>query len=93
MTWSIAAIWHAWTARRQGWDPDIVRALRLPVPSPVQDSARALIHAGRRNDAVDHVRQSTGYNRRDARCIALALQYGWRLPFPRGSRPARRSGR
>ncbi|MEU6343274.1 hypothetical protein ABZ883_20290 [Streptomyces sp. NPDC046977] len=89
MTWSITAMWHAWTARRQGWDPEIVRALRLPVPSPVQDTARALVHAGRWNDALDHIRQSTGHNRRDARCIARALQYGWRLPLPRAARQPR----
>jgi hypothetical protein len=73
-------------AARQGWDPDIIQGLLVPVPAQAQQRARDLIKAKNWQDAIDEIRCASGRDRRDARCATLALMYGWRLP-----QPARRS--
>jgi hypothetical protein len=81
----LSLVWRfrAWRLRRSGWDPDIVRALRLPVPQAVQDRAQQLIRNGEIPTAIDEIRASTGYGRRDARCVALALTYSVTVPIGR----------
>lgn len=57
-----------------------MRALRLPVPRPTQERARDLVRQGDWHLAISEVRAATGYDRRDARCVVLALAYAWKLP-------------
>ncbi|MFJ8443410.1 hypothetical protein [Kitasatospora griseola] len=60
-----------------------MRALRLPVPRPTQERARELVRQGSWAAATD-------YDRRDARCIVLALAHAWKLPAGPGVQPSAR---
>lgn len=80
MTRSLAGWVRIRRARRQNWDSDIIRGLGMPVPRTAQDRARNLVEQRRWDDAITEIREATGYGRRDARCIALALMYGWKIP-------------
>ncbi len=71
MNWSLGPRLRSWRARRHGRDPDVVRALWLPMPLSVQDRARELIQQGRVAAAINEIRSWTGYDRRDARCVVL----------------------
>ena len=61
--------------------------LRLPVPRPTQERARELIRQGSWEAAINEIRAAAGYDRRDARCVALTLAYAWKLPTSRFPRP------
>jgi len=80
MNWSLGPRLRSWRARRQGWDPDAVRALRLPVPRSAQDRAQELIQQGKVVTAINEIRSLTGYDRRDARCVVLALMCSVKIP-------------
>lgn len=54
----------------------------MPVPRTAQDRARNLVEQRGWTEAITEIREATGYSRRDARCIALALMYGWKIPAP-----------
>ncbi|GAB7109054.1 hypothetical protein JCM4814A_73680 [Streptomyces phaeofaciens JCM 4814] len=69
-------------ARRQRWDADIIRALQIPVPRFTQERARQLIQQGKWQEAITEIREATDYDRRDARCVVLALTYGCKVPTP-----------
>jgi hypothetical protein len=91
MRWSLGARFRASRARRRGWDADIVRAMRLPVPQAVQERARELVQQNKIREAIEEIRVSTGYERRDARGVALALLFSVTVPTgrPRPSRDER----
>ncbi|MFC8722935.1 hypothetical protein [Kitasatospora sp. NPDC057198] len=76
----IGPMLRSWRAQKQNWDPDIAQALSLPLPRPAQERARALIQERDWEGAISEIRKATGYNRRDVRCIALALMYAWKIP-------------
>lgn len=82
MIWSVAAWVRIRRARRQTWDHDIIRGLALPVPKSVQDRARELIQQRKFEEAIVEIREATGYDRRNARCVSQALMYSWKLPTP-----------
>ena len=65
----------------------------MPVPRTAQDRARNLVEQRGWTEAITEIREATGYSRRDARCIALALMYGWKIPAPMPGRPPRRRSR
>lgn len=90
MNWSMGPRLRSWRARRQGWDPDIVRAVRLAVPRSAQDRARELIQQRNWEAAINEIRSATGYDRRDARCVALALMYAWKIPTSPSPHPQHR---
>jgi hypothetical protein len=84
MEWTVGPRFRAWRARRRGWDADLVRAMRLPVPCAAQERARELVHQGKVKEAIEEIRTSTGYDRRDARgVVALALLYSMTVPTGR----------
>jgi hypothetical protein len=82
MKWSIGTWIRVRRARQQRWDADINRALGIPVPRLTQERARQLIQQGKWQEAITEIREATGYDRRDARCVVLALSYGWKIPTP-----------
>ncbi|MBF9069092.1 hypothetical protein [Streptacidiphilus fuscans] len=90
MGWPLRRRFLAWRMRRSSWDPDIIRALQLPVPQAVQERAQELIHEGKINTAIDEIRSSTGYDRPDARSVVLALMYS--VPVPTGRAVPTRQG-
>lgn len=79
MKWSIGTWIRVRRARRQYWDADVIRGLGIAVPRLTQDRARRLIQQGKRQEAIAEIREATGYDRRDARCVVLALSYGWKI--------------
>ncbi|SDN04767.1 hypothetical protein [Actinacidiphila guanduensis] len=82
MIWSVAARVRIRRARRQHWDRDIIRGLGLTVPKSAQDRARELLRQRKFEEAIVEIRKATGYDRADARCVAHALMYRWKLPTP-----------
>lgn len=87
MAGSVAVWVRIRRARRQKVDPDIIRGLGLPVPRAAQDQSRHLIGQRKWQEAITEIRKATGYSRRDARCIALALMYGCKVPTRMPRRP------
>ncbi|MFE6750793.1 hypothetical protein ACFVGM_33415 [Kitasatospora purpeofusca] len=56
--------------------------MKLPVPRSAQERARTLLQQRDWEGAISEIRTPTGYDRRDARCVALALTYAWKIPTP-----------
>jgi 2-phosphoglycerate kinase len=65
---------------RRKLDPDIARAVALPVDEALQKRAVQLIRKGEIERAIDEVRAGARYDRRDARSVVLALMYGVKVP-------------
>jgi hypothetical protein len=61
--------------------------MRLPVPQAVQERARELVHQNKIEEAIKEIGASTGYERRDARCVALALLLSVTVPSGRQCPP------
>jgi hypothetical protein len=64
----------------EGLDPDIVRGMQIPVPAAVQARARVLVGRHELQEAIAEIRQATGYERHDARCVVLTMNFGLRVP-------------
>ncbi|MFE2584888.1 hypothetical protein [Streptomyces sp. NPDC059378] len=85
-------------AARQAADARLatrIRAVHLEsggTYGPAQDRARNLVEQQRWNEAISEICEATRYGRHDARCVVLALMYGWKVP-PIGPQRARPLGK
>ncbi|MFD0267561.1 hypothetical protein ACFVGY_13320 [Streptomyces sp. NPDC127106] len=62
------------------------------MPKEAQELAQQLVQQQRYSAAIHEIARATGYDRRDSRCVVLALTYAVKVPLPRTS-PTRRAGR